>query len=58
MNGNIKSRMRDEIIVQMQQYVTTETLQILDQVLVDIFEEVDIKPSTTDTLRDIRRRTA
>lgn len=47
MNGNIKSRMRDEIIVQMQQYVTMEILQILDQVLVEIFEEVDIEPRET-----------
>lgn len=47
MNGNIKSRMRDEIIVQMQQYVSVEILQILDQVLVEMFEEVNIEPRET-----------
>ena len=30
MNNNIKSKMRDDIIVQMQQYLDNNTLQILD----------------------------
>lgn len=48
MNNNIKSKMRDDIIVQMQQYLDNNTLQILDSVLVDLFEEVDMQRRETD----------
>ena len=47
MNNNIKSKMRDDIIVQMQQYLDNNTLQILDSVLVDLFEEVDMQRRET-----------
>ena len=47
MNNNIKSKMRDDIIVQMQQYLDNNTLQILDSVLVDMFEEVDMQRRET-----------
>lgn len=39
--------MRDDIIVQMQQYLDNNTLQILDSVLVDLFEEVDMQRRET-----------
>lgn len=47
MRNNIKSKMRDDIIVQMQQYLDNSTLQILDSVLVDLFEEVDMQRRET-----------
>lgn len=47
MNSNLKSRMRDNIIVQMQQYLDTEILQVLDSVLIDLFENVDMEERKT-----------
>lgn len=47
MNNNIKSKMRDDIIVQMQQYLDTTILQILDSVLIDLFENVNMEERET-----------
>lgn len=47
MNNNIKSKMRDDIIVQMQQYLDTKVLQMLDNVLIDLFENVDMEERET-----------
>lgn len=47
MNNNIKSKMRDNILVQMYQYVDQETLQILENILVEEFETVNMERRET-----------
>lgn len=47
MNNNLKSRTRDSVIVKMQPYLDNETLQILDSVLIEIFERIEMSEPET-----------
>lgn len=47
MNSDIKSEMRNNVIVQMRQYVNTEVLNILDDILIEELRQVAIERMET-----------
>lgn len=47
MNNNLKSKVRDHIIVKMQPYMDKDTLQILDNIMVEIFGQIEMRQMET-----------